>query len=205
MYLSRIALNMERYETMGALQQTERIHAMIAACFSQDEKKLWRIDSLKGKFWLLLLSETPPISDAISEQIGFPGTTWETKDYTPLMERIKDNSVWHFRLTANPTQSIPVQGGRGKVKAISVVPKQREWLQRQGEKHGFQVQDDQFDVVANEWKQFKHRHEEITLLSTTFEGYLTVTDPQLFCEALTKGIGRGKAYGMGLLTVVSHG
>lgn len=205
MYLSRIALNMERYETMGALQQTERLHAMIAACFSLNEKKLWRIDSLKGKSWLLVLSETPPISDTISEQIGFIGETWETKDYTPLMERIKENSAWHFRLTANPTQSIPVQGERGKVKAISVVPKQREWLQRQGEKHGFNVQQDQFDVVANEWKHFKHRQEEITLLSTTFEGYLTVTDPRLFGEVLIQGIGRGKAYGLGLMTVVSYG
>lgn len=205
MYLSRIALNMQRYETMGALQQTERLHAMIAACFSLNEKKLWRIDSLKGKSWLLVLSETPPISDTISEQIGFIGETWETKDYTPLMERIKENSAWHFRLTANPTQSIPVQGGRGKVKAISVVPKQREWLQRQGEKHGFNVQQDQFDVVANEWKHFKHRQEEITLLSTTFEGYLTVTDPRLFGEVLIQGIGRGKAYGLGLMTVVSYG
>lgn len=205
MFLSRITLNMERYETMGALQETERIHAMIAACFSQNEKKLWRIDSLKGKSWLLVLSENPPISDTISKQIGFPGETWETKDYAPLMERIKEKTTWHFRLTANPTQSIPVQGKRGKVKAISVVPKQREWLQRQGNKHGFLVQQDQFDVVANEWKHFKHKQEEITLLSTTFEGYLTVTDPRLFCETMTQGIGRGKAYGMGLLTVVSHG
>ena len=40
------------------------------------------------------------------------------------------------------------------------------------------------------------------LLGVTYEGLLTVTDVQAFREALTNGIGRGKAYGMGLLTVM---
>ena len=42
----------------------------------------------------------------------------------------------------------------------------------------------------------------VTLLSVTYEGVLQVTDPEAFCCALTQGIGRGKAYGMGMLTVV---
>lgn len=42
----------------------------------------------------------------------------------------------------------------------------------------------------------------VSLLSVTFEGFLTVTDADLFRCTLTEGIGRGKAYGMGMLTVV---
>ena len=42
----------------------------------------------------------------------------------------------------------------------------------------------------------------VDLLSVTFEGLLTVTDAELFRKTLTEGIGRGKAYGMGMLTVV---
>ena len=47
--------------------------------------------------------------------------------------------------------------------------------------------------------------QSVTLLQATFEGVLTVTDAAAFRNALTKGIGRAKAYGMGMLTVVSHG
>ena len=36
----------------------------------------------------------------------------------------------------------------------------------------------------------------------SFEGLLRVTDAALFREALTRGIGRGKAYGLGLLTLM---
>jgi CRISPR system Cascade subunit CasE len=43
---------------------------------------------------------------------------------------------------------------------------------------------------------------KVTLMRSTFEGVLQVTDPVLFRQALTKGIGRAKAYGMSLLTIV---
>lgn len=36
----------------------------------------------------------------------------------------------------------------------------------------------------------------------TYEGTLRVVNPLLFRQALTNGIGRGKAYGLGLLTIV---
>ena len=41
----------------------------------------------------------------------------------------------------------------------------------------------------------------VALLSVTFDGILTVADPELFRKALVSGIGRGKAYGNGLLTI----
>ena len=40
------------------------------------------------------------------------------------------------------------------------------------------------------------------MLAVTYEGMLTVTDAELFRQALTQGIGREKAYGMGLLTIM---
>ena len=39
------------------------------------------------------------------------------------------------------------------------------------------------------------------MLSVVFEGVLTVTDADAFRNALVNGIGREKAYGMGLLTI----
>ena len=40
------------------------------------------------------------------------------------------------------------------------------------------------------------------ILSVTYEGTLEVTDVERFKKALTEGIGRGKAYGMGMMTIV---
>ena len=43
---------------------------------------------------------------------------------------------------------------------------------------------------------------QVRLLSVTYEGALTVTDPALFREVLQFGLGREKAYGMGLMTLM---
>jgi CRISPR system Cascade subunit CasE len=39
-------------------------------------------------------------------------------------------------------------------------------------------------------------------MSVTFEGTLTVTDAEKFVEALKSGIGREKAYGHGMMTIM---
>ena len=107
-------------------------------------------------------------------------------------------------MTANPTVAhIGKEGQRGKVKAITIIAKQREWLINQSKKKGFQLLESQFDVVRSEWKVFKKDGKENRILAVTYEGILTVTDAELFRQALQCGIGREKAYGMGLITVVS--
>jgi CRISPR system Cascade subunit CasE len=88
------------------------------------------------------------------------------------------------------------------------VPKyQKQWLREQGEKHGFQVTEDSFEVKGQQWFHFlkgKERGKAVSLLAVTYEGVLRVIDPEHFCETLCHGLGRGKAYGMGLLTVVAY-
>ena len=42
----------------------------------------------------------------------------------------------------------------------------------------------------------------ISFISVTYEGILTVSDKEMFVKALTEGIGREKAYGVGLMTLV---
>ena len=206
MYLSRVAIDSKKHEAMRALYNLEKLHGMIESSFSGDRKRnLWRIDQLYGKEYLLLLSSLPPENNMLPEQIGFSGESWETKDYEKLLVRIKEGSKWRFRLTANPTVAQPVeQGRRGTVKALTVVPKQRKWLINQSKKKGFQLFETEFDVVRSEWKIFMKGNRENRILSVTYEGILTVSDADLFCQTLQTGIGREKAYGMGLITVVAY-
>ena len=210
MYLSRLPLDVRRYETMRALAAPVRLHGMIERGFlGERERNLWRIDELRGTTYLLLLSrERPDLSEA-QKQIGFDSRPPETRDYAPLLARVNAGSRWRFRLCANPTRSVPQPGQkRGYVEAVTVAFAQREWLERQADKHGFSLQAGEFDVVKSEWVRFEKGRDgarPVTMLRATFEGVLTVKDAALFQEALTQGLGRGKAYGMGLMTVVGCG
>lgn len=204
MYLSRVELDMKKRETIRAFAQLSRFHGAVETAFKDGRKRrLWRLDALAGKKYILLLSEDKPELDHIRKQFGIEDkeTSCVTKDYTPWLDKIQENRSYHFRLVANPTYSEAIENGRGKVKAHVVPRYQEQWLLRQAEKNGFRA--DEIGILESQWKTFHKKSGNIvSILSVTFEGSLTVTDREKFIAALTEGIGRGKAYGMGMLTVI---
>ena len=216
MYLSRVMLDITRRDTMLALQNPAMFHGAVERAFEPRAcRSLWRLDTLGERRCLLLLSEEKPRLTALAAQFGTEEPP-ETRDYAPLLERIAVGSRWQFRLHANPTYSSKSRDGRGKVHACTLVRKPEKcrpgmpepktqvgWLLHQAEVHGFAVQEEQFNVTGIRWYAFtKKTGERVRLLGVTYEGLLTVTDVEKFKEALLEGVGRGKAYGMGLLTVM---
>lgn len=211
MYLSRIALNLSKRKTLMALANPNLFHGAIEHAFSGPRTRhLWRIDTLHGQRYLLLVSETQPDFTAIVAQFGYDNhpDTALTKDYTPLLDRIEINSKWHFRLVANPTYA-KWQKKDGKIIRGKVYPHvspkhQRRWLIEQSAKHGFDLTDEDFQIVEDRTFSFKkgpnHKY-HVSIVAVTYEGILTVTDTEMFRHALIEGIGREKAYGLGMITV----
>lgn len=212
MYLSRIELDETRRATLRAIEAPQKLHGAVERSFSGERRRrLWRLDRLNGRLYLLLLSEERPDLSAIAEQFGPKAEAdhAETRDYTPLLQRIRQGSVWQFRLTANPTRSCSGKGrsdARGKVLAHCTVEYQKQWLLERAHKHGFAIEPDGFTVTASRWLHFSKGSDQrrVSLLSVTYEGTLQVTDASLFCDLLTNGMGRGKAYGLGLMTVMQR-
>ncbi|MEG3626591.1 type I-E CRISPR-associated protein Cas6/Cse3/CasE [Streptomyces poriticola] len=58
-----------------------------------------------------------------------------------------------------------------------------------------------FDKTRNPDAPAARRPAPVTLVTVTFDGRLEVTDPDLMRRTLTRGIGKAKAYGCGLLTL----
>lgn len=206
MYLTRMKLDMSRRETILALATPERLHGAIERSFAGPRRRrLWRVDEWKGGVYLLLLSEEEPDLAAACAQFSAPNADWETKNYDPLLRRVEAGTLWRFRLCANPTYSVPgAHGVRGRVCAHTTIEYQRQWLMQQAEKHGFSVREGEFDVVNAQWRHFRKgaAGHKVSLLGVTYEGLLRVTDAEAFCTALCQGIGREKAYGMGLMTLM---
>ena len=208
MYLSRVKLDPQRRSTMKALAAPNLFHGAVEQSFSGPrERRLWRVDPLVGGTYLLILSPTLPDLSGAFEQFGAEGEepVWEFRDYETLLRRIVPGSRWRFRLTANPTVSkVSPTGDRGKVFGHITVGYQEQWLLERSNKHGFSLEQDAFRVMQSNWIRFRKGKENgrlVTLLSVTYEGWLTVTDAELFRTALVNGVGRGKAYGLGMLTV----
>ena len=205
MYLSRIKLDTSRTETMRALASPSVFHGAIESADDERTRKLWRLDTLYGEKILLILSENEFDLTSVAEQFGYD-SSFESKIYDGLLERITTGSRWHFRLRANPTiQKYDEKKGRGKVLAHITTEHQGEWLKKQAEKNGFSLNDGEWLVTGSRWYIFRknrNNRDQVKMLAATYEGVLTVTDTEAFRTALVKGIGREKAYGMGMLTIM---
>ena len=203
MYLSRITLNIALRETMRALVSPSIFHGAVERSFDGVRaRRLWRIDDLNGKKYILILSEARPNLKNFARQFGYDGE-YEIKDYAPLLNRILNGEKWQFRLTANPV----VSKSHGKIMAHITPEFQKKWLSSRAEKLGFSLNEAEFQMVQSKWYDFRKREgadsSRVRMLSVTFEGILTVTDAEQFRETLCNGIGREKAYGQGMLTIVS--
>lgn len=201
---------------MAALASPYKMHAAVEGSFPPDGsvkgRNLWRIDRLGNDTFLLVFSRQRPDFTHMVEQYGWPrsGQKWETKSYAPLIDQIDVGQKWQFRLRANPVHSVRHGDGvqeveaakRGKVYAHVTVRQQEEWLLERAKKNGFALTKASYRVVHREVRRFQHQRKPVTLGIATFEGILEITDVSLFVRALTQGIGRGKAFGCGLLTIV---
>ena len=205
MYLSQVELDPRNRETLRALAVPRRLHGAVEAAFAGPRtRRLWRLDRRGNRLWLLVLSEETPDLAGVVAQFGPPDGVAETRDYAPLLARVADGSVWRFRLAANPVKNVKVAGGRGAVRNHVTVEQQEQWLAERAPKHGFALEPDGFRVVDSRWISFDKATDgsPVRIHAVTFEGLLRVTDAGRFREALTHGIGRGKAYGLGLLTLM---
>ncbi len=207
MYLTRVKLDMSKRRTLRAFSSPNLFHGAVENAFEGDRKRnLWRIDKLNGDHYLLILSNDIPNTAKLVDQFGVKDDV-NTRDYQKLLDRIEVGDSWDFKLIANPTNSIRgEEGSRGKVVAHIGVKHQKEWLMNKSGLYGFNIDPEGFQVTGSQWYSFRKKEKEahITLLSVTYVGTLTVTDAELFRNALTNGIGREKAYGMGMLTIVNR-
>jgi len=209
-YLSRIRLDSNRKETKLIVSSPQRVHAIVEGCFDEYReaergRTIWRLDYLNGNLYLLIVSEFVPNFSNCAEQLCKHGETGQTKDYVSFLSYIKNGQELRFRFRGNPVHSVVSDyGKRGKVMPHVSEHHKKEWLIKKSDANGFAVDYDSFIIVETGQQRFYRSGEKnaVKLVFATYEGILSVTDRELFINALCKGIGRGKAYGCGLITVM---
>ena len=203
MYMTRMRLNTEKYKTRMAFVNRNWFHGAIENALEQsDDRKLWRLDQLNGEYYLMIVSKDIPDLSSATVEFGYPEdpSSWETLEYDHLLSRIEKGSKWRFKLTANPI----IKDGH-TVYAHAGVNNQTKWLMDRTEKNGFSIDEDTLKVYNSHWVSFRKRKENgrrVTILSVTFEGIMEVEDPELVRNMLVSGLGKGKAYGQGMMTIM---
>lgn len=225
MYLTHMPLNPQRRSTRDLVTSPQRIHAAVLAGFlpgaAERGRIQWRLDA-DGPHHLDLyvVSAETPSFDALVEQAGWTSNpVWRTADYEPFLGRLREGQRWVFRLVANPVRNVrdeqtsgtaAGQLPRGRRVPLIKESDQREWLVSRSAALGFSVipgvsGGPNLSVTRSRRERFDRRSDgeprTVTLQTAQYDGVLAVADAPALRRALTEGVGSGKGYGCGLLTL----
>ncbi|MBN2054914.1 type I-E CRISPR-associated protein Cas6/Cse3/CasE [bacterium] len=148
----------------------------------------------------------------------------ECKDIMPACRLIRSGQVLAFRVRANPTRRVarmddPMKGKRVELNREDA---QIAWFERKGMVLGFEVPvTEKIGGEGITWrvpsirvmaegkqqgrKQESGRRHTMTHLAVVFEGLIRITNADVFLQTLARGVGPGKAFGCGLLSVAPAG
>ncbi|MDO5028607.1 MAG: type I-E CRISPR-associated protein Cas6/Cse3/CasE [Bacillota bacterium] len=209
MYLSRVEINYENRQTAKELNHLGAFHNWVEQSFPQEfqektrTRKLWRIDDLDNKKYLLIVSQEKPDLIAL-EKYGKKGTG-QTKKYDPFLESLQEGKRYRFRVCLNTCKSVydDSNNKRGRVFPITDELGQLNFLIERSEKNGFKLEENGFYLVNSEFEKLKKSDEKtLNLVKAVFQGELEITDKEKFLQVLTNGMGKKKAYGFGMMTVI---
>ena len=203
MYLSKLTLDPRHLGARRDLADAYEMHRTLARAFAPDES------SAPARFlWRLEPPRSGDVPSDVLVQSGMAGR-WSVVEaldgYTRALQPnklvdldafVRAGMEYRFRLVANATVTRD-----GKRLGLLSEEEQLAWLSRQGGRHGFVV----LDVIRLASTRLGARsgrdRPALTFQSARFEGLLTIEDPGKVASALTGGIGHGKAFGLGMLSL----
>jgi CRISPR system Cascade subunit CasE len=216
MYLSQLILNDRNPQVRRHLSNIHDLHRGIMLAFPDEQRDQPRADwnvlfRLEPDSNILLVqSELEPDWGRLPNEYLIDR---HSKPFAPKVSQFPIDRLFQFRLKANPSKR---NKETKKTMGLYFQPDQVAWLQRQGDRHGFRVESIDTIPSPNLWgskdkskpvaddpptPSGKKDQHHIKVHTVLFQGILKIQDPSLLVSAIQQGIGRGKSYGCGLLSL----
>jgi CRISPR system Cascade subunit CasE len=204
MYLSKLVLNLRNSSALRDLSNAHALHQRIMNAFPDEQRNQPRQD------WQVLFRQEPDSEVILIQSELSPdwsklpagylevGCTPELKEFVPNLQKLASGKILQFRLRANPSKR---DSQTRKTIGFYRRDDQVAWLERQAERNGFTLQGVDVIPSPNLFGKKKGDSNPIRIVTALYQGVLEVTDSAQFLQALQQGIGRGKSYGCGLLSV----
>ena len=199
-YLSQLLLNLRSRRVTAEVRDPYQMHRTLSKAFGgndatyQNARCLFRVEEPQSgaEMKVLVQSRSEPQWMDLTTDGRYLLDDPETKPFQPVF---KKGQLVAFRLRANPT--VKRDGNRH---GLLRDEDQLAWLDRKGTQHGFEIGrvniGKETPVVASASGGIR-----ATLSAVRYDGLLRIREPELFSSSVESGVGPGKAYGFGLLSV----
>jgi len=211
MYLSKLVLNTRQSQVHRELGNAHKFHQRIMQAFPDEDTRGSRRpvqkDHRPREDWHILFRQEPD-SDVVLVQSKIEPdwsqlpqgylTKQTKKTFDPRASQLEAGRIVQFRLKANPSKR---DKHTGKIIGLLHQPDQMAWLDRQASQHGFALLSANVVPTPNVFGVKAKGTAPIRIATALYQGVLQITDPDLFIKAIQQGIGRGRSYGCGLLSI----
>lgn len=209
MFFSRLKLDAESRQTRMLIIYPYQLHKAIYFAFpNKDEggtgRILYRMDINKNNnITLLVQSEKKPEWDSAELMSN---CLLETPSVKSVSLSFRENQSLYFRLRANPVAKRATPDNP-QTRRMGLLREQDQiaWLERKAVKGGFKIVNcramPEGIVKSDNNENTSGKSKKISHYAVLFEGILKVTEPELFLQSISNGIGPAKGFGFGLLSV----
>lgn len=213
MYLSKVVMDPRNACAKYAMEHPQYLHQRLQEAFPMNNMKqsarrdanvLYAAEKDRKGMTLYVQSDVLP-SWTCLERKGFH--LEGVKDIARMEDMFREGSAFAFSLLANTTTSnISRDGNKSQRYWLKTPEEKLGWLNRRAAQNGFMIVRATVDLQKTYRSTIKISKQsgDFYIKGTAFDGVLKITDPELFKAAFRKGIGQGKAYGLGMLMLTSR-
>ncbi|WP_018830285.1 type I-E CRISPR-associated protein Cas6/Cse3/CasE [Salinispora tropica] len=199
-WLTRIALDLRHQAARQDLRDITAVHRRVMSLVPDGLGEqprhhagvLFRFDHTTAGPVLLVQTALPPDPTRLPDGYG----TIDTRDVTPLLKALTNGMVVHYRIAANASKRAWKGDSAGKIVALSG-QQAEQWWQRKAEHTGLNLR----YLHAQPQPAARGRAIPVRHAITLFEGQAVIADADQVRAAVLVGIGRGRSFGCGLLSL----
>ena len=181
---------------------------------------LFRLEESQGTPVLLVQSADALNADALGTGFG----SMVERDLTPFLDGLEKGTAVRYRIAAAPSKRLGKSennaerlGERAKELGELARPGKRtytrplfgeqaeEWWRERAERHGLDLSEVASTGAGPALDPGRSGKRGVRVHVTRFDGYAVVRDPDALREAVRNGIGRGKSFGCGMLSLAPAG
>lgn len=202
MYLSQLTLNERQPLVHRELGNAHKFHQRIMQAFPDEAER----DSPR-KDWHILFRQEPDRDVVLVQSEIEPDwaklptgylSDFKVKPVNLTADHLAVGRAFRFRLLANPSKR---DNTTKKTIGFSRRPDQLAWLERQSDRCGFRLLGVDVMPSPNVFGIKQKGTAPVRLTTALYQGTLEVTDANAFLRVVQQGLGRGKSYGCGLLSL----
>ena len=213
LWLTSLTPNLDHRDTLTDLADVTRLHRRLMMLFPDSlgtsarsaAGLLFRVETAANSVRILLQSSIQPDLSRLPHRYGHA----ETTQLDSFLQMLTNGMTVRYRITANPSKQLPRgHSGPGHPgQRVALRGTQAEaWWRKHADHVGLTLNNvvmlSRQDLVGHQKGQVsKGGKRQIRHAAAQYDGTATIRDANTVRDAISNGVGRGKPYGCGLLSL----